>query len=73
MNKILSYVLSNDFVLAISRLDSYLESGGQGAAIKPWVWISLLFVSPVVVSLSSVRYMSGIVRQYLPVLDISST
>ncbi|KAG8882435.1 hypothetical protein FRB97_008251 [Tulasnella sp. 331] len=31
---------------AIKRLLAYLESGGEGATIKPWVWILALLVGP---------------------------
>lgn len=58
------------FIPKSSRLERYLESGGRDATVKPWVWISLLFVSPVAVSLSSVRYMSGIVRQCFYVISM---
>lgn len=27
-------------------MDSYLEKGGEGLTVRPWVWIALLFLGP---------------------------
>ncbi|CAG7846211.1 ATP-binding cassette transporter abc4 Short=ABC transporter abc4; AltName: Full=ATP-energized glutathione S-conjugate pump abc4; AltName: Full=Glutathione S-conjugate-transporting ATPase abc4 [Serendipita indica DSM 11827] len=34
--------------LGINRLLTYIETGGRGAVIRPWVWILCLFLGPVV-------------------------
>ncbi|KAF9645156.1 hypothetical protein BDM02DRAFT_3189933 [Thelephora ganbajun] len=34
--------------IAINGLLTYLGEGGKGAIVRPWVWIFLLFVSPLV-------------------------
>lgn len=31
---------------AVNRLLTYLESNGEDAIVRPWVWILLLFVDP---------------------------
>ncbi|TFK36798.1 hypothetical protein BDQ12DRAFT_699326 [Crucibulum laeve] len=36
--------------LGINRLLSYLETGGEGAIVKPWLWILWLFVGPTISS-----------------------
>ncbi|KAJ3557435.1 hypothetical protein NM688_g1474 [Phlebia brevispora] len=55
---------------AVNKLLSYLESGGQGAIVRPWFWISLLFITPVSVSLTSVRYMSVVLRMVAQVQGV---
>ncbi|KAI5124482.1 hypothetical protein M0805_008364 [Coniferiporia weirii] len=32
--------------IGINRLLNYLETGGEGAVVRPWVWISWLFFGP---------------------------
>ncbi|VDB85429.1 unnamed protein product [Peniophora sp. CBMAI 1063] len=32
--------------LGINRLLAYLESGGEGATVRPWVWCLLMFLGP---------------------------
>ena len=32
--------------IAINGLLTYLGEGGKGAVVRPWVWILLLFLSP---------------------------
>ncbi|KAI0031196.1 hypothetical protein K488DRAFT_79193 [Vararia minispora EC-137] len=32
--------------IGINRLLSYIETNGEGAMVRPWVWISMLFLSP---------------------------
>ena len=34
--------------IGTNRLLTYLESGGEGAIVKPWVWILWLGMGPVV-------------------------
>ena len=38
--------------VAVNRLLAYVETDGQDALVSPWVWISILFVGPVITSLS---------------------
>ncbi|KAG8882444.1 hypothetical protein FRB97_008260 [Tulasnella sp. 331] len=33
--------------LTINRLLAYVEDGGRGTIIRPWVWIATLFISPI--------------------------
>ncbi|EMD39570.1 hypothetical protein CERSUDRAFT_150130 [Gelatoporia subvermispora B] len=42
--------LANPF--GINRLLLYIESGGAGAVIRPWVWVLWLFLAPTLRSLS---------------------
>ncbi|KAK7029004.1 hypothetical protein VNI00_014714 [Paramarasmius palmivorus] len=42
--------------VAINRLLNYIEKGGEGAVIRPWFWIALLFTGPFVHSLATNRY-----------------
>ncbi|VDB89909.1 unnamed protein product [Peniophora sp. CBMAI 1063] len=34
--------------VGINRLLAYIETGGEGATVRPWVWISLMFFGPAV-------------------------
>jgi hypothetical protein len=34
--------------LGINRLLTYIETNGEGAIVRPWVWISWLFIGPLV-------------------------
>ena len=34
--------------IAVNRLLTYLGEGGKDAVVRPWVWIFLLFLSPLV-------------------------
>ncbi|VDB89911.1 unnamed protein product [Peniophora sp. CBMAI 1063] len=34
--------------VGINRLLAYIESGGEEATVRPWVWISLMFLGPAV-------------------------
>ncbi|OCH83833.1 P-loop containing nucleoside triphosphate hydrolase protein [Obba rivulosa] len=36
----------------MNKLLAYLETGGEGAVVRPWVWISWLFLGPVVGSVT---------------------
>ncbi|KAH9939279.1 uncharacterized protein BXZ73DRAFT_99483 [Epithele typhae] len=42
--------------IAIYQLLNYLETGGVGAVVRPWVWILWLFLGPVVGSLAFQLY-----------------
>jgi hypothetical protein len=42
--------------LGIRYLLGYLESGGEGAIVRPWVWVSWLFFGPFIGSLSIQYY-----------------
>ncbi|TCD60867.1 hypothetical protein EIP91_009386 [Steccherinum ochraceum] len=37
--------------IGINRLLNYLETGGEGAVVKPWVWIVWLLIGPVFVAM----------------------
>ncbi|OCH85242.1 hypothetical protein OBBRIDRAFT_807663, partial [Obba rivulosa] len=38
--------------VGMNKLLAYLETGGEGAVVRPWVWISWLFLGPVVGSVT---------------------
>ncbi|KZO92652.1 hypothetical protein CALVIDRAFT_601298 [Calocera viscosa TUFC12733] len=38
--------------IGINRLLTYIEHGGEGATIRPWVWIGFLFLAPTLNSLA---------------------
>lgn len=38
-------------VVHLRMFSSYIETGGEGALIRPWVWVSWLFIGPVFGSL----------------------
>ncbi|KDQ56810.1 hypothetical protein JAAARDRAFT_131890 [Jaapia argillacea MUCL 33604] len=38
--------------IGINRLLTYLQYGGEGAVVRPWVWIAWLFLGPVLSSLA---------------------
>ena len=42
--------------------NSYLETGGKGATIRPWVWIIWLFMGPTVGSIAFQWYIFIAVR-----------
>ncbi|KAL0950640.1 hypothetical protein HGRIS_007428 [Hohenbuehelia grisea] len=54
----LVFVVAADFAspIGINRLLNYIESHGEGAFIRPWVWISWLFVGPQIGSISMQWY-----------------
>ncbi|KAJ7769135.1 hypothetical protein DFH07DRAFT_1058209 [Mycena maculata] len=37
--------------VAMNRLLQYIETGGQGAVVRPWVWIAAIFLGPILGSL----------------------
>ncbi|VDC06815.1 unnamed protein product [Peniophora sp. CBMAI 1063] len=37
--------------IGINRLLAYIEDGGQDALVRPWVWMTFLFLSPFMMSL----------------------
>ncbi|KZV73085.1 ATP-binding cassette transporter [Peniophora sp. CONT] len=37
--------------IGINRLLAYIEKDGEGALVRPWVWVSFLFLSPFLMSL----------------------
>lgn len=43
---------------------SYLETGGEGAVVRPWFWISWLFCGPMLVSVLMNRYYFYMVRVF---------
>ncbi|KZV63837.1 P-loop containing nucleoside triphosphate hydrolase protein [Peniophora sp. CONT] len=42
--------------VGINRLLAYLESGGEGAVVRPWVWCLLMFIGPFVGSVAMQYY-----------------
>ncbi|KIM25975.1 hypothetical protein M408DRAFT_330768, partial [Serendipita vermifera MAFF 305830] len=42
--------------LGINRLLTYIETDGQGAVVRPWVWIMWLFIGPLVGSTAMQAY-----------------
>jgi len=48
LKSILQSVLTLLSPVAINRLLTYLGDGGKDAVVRPWVWILLLFLSPMV-------------------------
>jgi ABC-type multidrug transport system fused ATPase/permease subunit len=42
--------------LGINRLLNYIETNGEGAMVRPWVWISWLFIGPMVGTLAMQWY-----------------
>ncbi|KAH7101229.1 P-loop containing nucleoside triphosphate hydrolase protein [Auriculariales sp. MPI-PUGE-AT-0066] len=53
---ILRVVTSFGSPVGLNRLLMYLESGGQDAVVRPWVWIALLFLDPMLQSISMQWY-----------------
>lgn len=43
--------------LGLNQLLKYMETNGEGAVIRPWVWIAWLFVGPTVSSLANEYYL----------------
>ncbi|KDR83050.1 hypothetical protein GALMADRAFT_866663 [Galerina marginata CBS 339.88] len=48
--------------VSINRILTYLETGGEGAYIRPWFWILFLLVGPTVSSLLSQWYIFAATR-----------
>jgi hypothetical protein len=44
-------------VLGVNRLLTYLETNGEGAIIKPWVWVCWIGLGPLYVWLSSFDFL----------------
>ncbi|KZV96966.1 P-loop containing nucleoside triphosphate hydrolase protein [Exidia glandulosa HHB12029] len=42
--------------VGLNRLLHYVETGGNGALVKPWVWIALLFLDPMLQSIGMQWY-----------------
>lgn len=42
--------------LGINRLLTYIETNGEGAVVRPWVWITWLFIGPIVGTLAMQWY-----------------
>ncbi|VDC06819.1 unnamed protein product [Peniophora sp. CBMAI 1063] len=38
--------------IGVNRLLAYIENSGQGAFVRPWVWVFFLFLSPFMMSLT---------------------
>ncbi|KAI0260098.1 P-loop containing nucleoside triphosphate hydrolase protein [Gloeopeniophorella convolvens] len=46
----------------MNRLLRYIETNGEGAQIRPWVWIAYLFLGPAFVTISDQRYLFVMTR-----------
>ena len=53
--------------LGTDKYFSYIETGGEGAIVRPWFWISWLFFGPVLCSLLFNRYNYIAVRGNYPI------
>jgi hypothetical protein len=42
--------------VTINRLLAFVETKGEGALVKPWVWVILMFAGPVVGSIAMQYY-----------------
>ncbi|KAF5345715.1 hypothetical protein D9758_013070 [Tetrapyrgos nigripes] len=51
--------------LAINKLLLYIETGGFGISTRPWVWISCLFLGPMIESLSFDWYLYTVTSAYV--------
>ncbi|KAJ7092446.1 P-loop containing nucleoside triphosphate hydrolase protein [Mycena belliarum] len=43
--------------VGVSQLLRYIETGGEGATVRPWVWVLWLFLGPTTATLSEQWYM----------------
>ena len=43
-------------VILTEHYGSYIESGGEGAVVRPWVWISFMFFGPFIGTMVSQWY-----------------
>jgi hypothetical protein len=43
--------------IAVNRLLSYIETGGEGAIVRPWVWIAWIFIGPATNSITTEWYL----------------
>lgn len=55
--------------IGINRLLRFLETDGEGATVKPWVWIVWLLVAPIVGSMSLQWYIFVAVRLLFSCVD----
>ncbi|KAF9462732.1 P-loop containing nucleoside triphosphate hydrolase protein [Collybia nuda] len=46
----------------LKKLLEYMGSGGEGAIVKPWVWIGSLFLAPFVATLLMQQYQTRVTR-----------
>ncbi|KDQ20385.1 hypothetical protein BOTBODRAFT_305749 [Botryobasidium botryosum FD-172 SS1] len=53
--------------LGINRLLDYVETGGKGAIIRPWVWVSWLFIGPMIASVCMNTYIFTTTRMLVRV------
>lgn len=42
--------------VTVNRLLAFVETKGEGAVVKPWVWMLLMFAGPVVGSIAMQYY-----------------
>ncbi|KAH9932906.1 P-loop containing nucleoside triphosphate hydrolase protein [Fomitopsis serialis] len=48
--------------VGVNRLLNYLEQGGEGLTVRPWVWIALLFIGPTVGTFAFQWYVYTVTR-----------
>ncbi|KAH9912641.1 uncharacterized protein B0H18DRAFT_889646 [Fomitopsis serialis] len=56
--------------LGIRNLLHYLETDGEGAVVRPWVWISWLFVGPMIGSIALQCYIFTTTRMHVRTTSI---
>ena len=50
--------------MPLSHLQSYIETKGKGASVRPWVWIVWLFAGPTIQDLGDQWYMFIVVSPH---------
>ena len=63
--QLLQYVYDSFYLVSLilkSGVHSYMETGGAGATIRPWVWISWLSLGPLIEAGAMNAYMYLAVR-----------
>ena len=58
MNQLLQYAFSLTASMSNTQRASsrYLETQGEGAVVRPWVWVSFLFLGPALGTIAQQRY-----------------
>lgn len=62
INRILKYVRSILSIRYRSINVSYIEHGAVGMSVRPWFWVCLLFVGPMISSVALQWYIHLVVR-----------
>lgn len=57
INRLLAYGNYPSLTTSLTHhFDRYIESGGEGAIVRPWVWCFLMFLGPFVGTLAMQYY-----------------